>query len=164
MTKRKLATLALGALLGGLVGILPRAAAAEARSGDVVARFSNRVRGPFRLQGVTCVVDGQLTYSAVGKARELPLFNRALPPGTHTVWLQAVYDGAAGPFTYLRGFHYYVEVNHRFTVRSGETTWLSLATVERPKPTNRLANRLGVVVRETRAARTGMAERLAVRP
>jgi hypothetical protein len=145
--------LVLGAGLSGALGVSVPAAGADGNDGTVVARFSDRVGGPFRLRAITCWLDEKVACSAGVTSGQLTLFTRSLPPGTHTVRLEAAYDGQSSAFTYMRGYHYYVRMNRTFTVRSGQTTRVLVTAVDQPSPTARFEDRLGLVV-DVRVPRT----------
>jgi hypothetical protein len=143
---RKLLIMVLGAVLSGALGISAPAAGAGGEDGTVVARFNDRVAGPFRWRAITCWLDEKVACSAGVKSGQLTLFTRKLPPGKHTVRVEAAYDGHSGPFTYMRGYHYYVRMHRTFTVRSGQTTRVLVTAVDQPSPTARFEDRLGLVV------------------
>ncbi len=154
--KRKLLIMAFGAVLSGAFGLSAPAADASGKHGTAVARFSDRVDGPFRLRAVTCWLDGAVAHKAGADSNQLQLFSRRLSPGTHTIRLEAAYDGDGGPFTYVSGYHYTVKVHRTFTVRTGQTTRVLVTAVDRPNPTAKFSDRLGLVVNVTPSAVVSM--------
>ena len=114
--------------------------------GSAVGRFQDQVGSSFTLSRVTCVLDGQTVYSGAGGKR-LQLFQRALPPGSHSVAVIAEYRGnSSGVFSYASGYGYKVSSGRRFNVASAKPVHVNVVGYEKGGPTVDFSERLALAI------------------
>jgi hypothetical protein len=104
--------------------------------------------GPsFALTQVICLIDGKTVYSGPG-GKSFALFQRTLPPGTHTVTVQADYRiKSSGVFSYTKGLRFKVFSGRRFNVGAGKPIRVSVVGYERGGPARAFDERLALAIR-----------------
>jgi hypothetical protein len=114
--------------------------------GSALGRFEDRVGASFTLARVTCLIDGQTVYSGAG-GKSLQLFQRPLPPGSHSVSVIAEYRAnSSGVFSYASGYGFKVSSGRRFNVLSGKPVQVNVIGYEKGGPTVEFAERLALAI------------------
>jgi hypothetical protein len=115
-------------------------------NGFAMGSFRDLTGPTFALSRVTCQIDGRTVYSGPG-GKSLRLFQGELPPGRHTVTVQADYRiKNAGPFFYTKGFQFKVLSGRRFDVGAGRPVQVSVVGYERGGPTRDYDERLALAI------------------
>jgi hypothetical protein len=112
-------------------------------SGAMNAQFQDRVGGPFRLESVTCVLDGITVCNKSGKlGKSFPLFSKNVSPGSHNLSITAVYSGEGGLFSYVDGFRYNVQSGSVVAVAAEDAARVTVMVRDVGGPTTPMAQRL----------------------
>jgi hypothetical protein len=124
----------------------PRAPAPEP-SGFATGQFRDMAGPSFALTRVTCLIDGKPVYAGRG-GKSFELFQRTLPPGNHTVTVQADYlIQSSGVFSYTKGLRFKVFSGRRFNVGAGRPIRISVVGYEKGGPTRDFDERLALAIR-----------------
>jgi hypothetical protein len=117
--------------------------------GMLIGHHRNLMGASLRLIKIVYVLDGNVVFSEEGdklsQSRDFEAFRRNVSPSEHTVSVIAEFQGnGRGVFSYFDTYRYKAQSSHRFNVREGATTQLTVTLLEKSGPTTSFENRMAI--------------------
>jgi hypothetical protein len=127
----------------------PTAPPPPIQMGMLLGRLHNSVGSSLRLTKISYFVDGsevatQSFPSGLARGADVPVFERRVALGDHTLGALVEYQGNGEVFSYFEGYHYKVSASHPFTATANTSTQVTVTSFEKGDALTSFENRLGV--------------------
>jgi hypothetical protein len=125
----------------------------DTKGAKAILSMQNKMSGSFVLIQTVVTLDGAPIFKKSdddgllqgGEGEEMEVFNGAILPGEHTLSVLFVYRGAGyGIFSYLKGYRFKVRSSHKFEVKEGKGTKITVVGYEKGDEETKMENRPAV--------------------